>query len=349
MRLYLIRHGQTESNVGRLLDTAHPGAPLNQTGLAQAEALAELLGDEPIEAVYASDLTRAVETATPLANRLGLEVTQLKGLREIPAGTMEMSPDWQPYIDALLRWVDEPEFTIEGGENALGFIARYDAAINQIAEAGHATAALVSHGAALRVWIPTQATNLTVPSPRHLDNTQFVVLDGSPETGWTALSWADERLDDPSIEIRRATAGDLDALVELRASMLVALNPIDAFEEGWREAFAQWASARLADEQFAMFVAADASGQVLAGAQGELIEGQPGPTVNRRRVLITNVSTLPPARGRGLATRCMDAVLDWARTRGATSAILNAAPMGVGIYARAGFEAAENPELRRPL
>lgn len=193
MRLYLIRHGETDSNIGRLLDTAHPGAPLNQTGWAQAEALAQLLADEPIEAVYASDLTRAVETATPLAQQLELPIVQLPELREIPAGVLEMA-DWAPYIDALNRWLDEPEFRIEGGESATEFTARYDAAIAQIAEAGHEVAALVSHGAALRVWIPFRAENLSVPSTRHLDNTDYVVLEGSPEAGWVALTWAGEPL-----------------------------------------------------------------------------------------------------------------------------------------------------------
>lgn len=346
MRLYLIRHGETDSNVQYLLDTAHPGAPLNATGLAQADALAERLGDLPIEAVYASDLTRAVQTATPLAERLGVPVVQLPGLREIPAGALEMHTDWQPYIDALFRWVDEPEFRLEGGENAAEFTARYDAAIAQIAAAGHGVAALISHGAAMRVWIPHSVQNLTTPNERRLANTDIVVLEGSPDDGWVAVSWADEVLPDPAVEIRRATNDDLDALVDLRESMLVAFDPAEGLEDGWREAFKLWAAARLDDDRFAMIVASDASGQVVAGAQGELIEGQPGPEVNRWRVLITNVSTLPSARGRGLASRCMDAVLDWAQDMGATSAVLNAAPMGAQIYQRAGFETSSFPEMR---
>lgn len=347
--MYLIRHGQTDSNIGRLLDTAHPGAPLNELGLAQADALAERLADAAIEAVYASDLTRAVQTATPLAELLGLPVIQLPGLREIPAGTLEMSPDWQIYVESLFRWVDEPEHRLEGGEDAAEFTARYEAAIAEIAAAGHEVAALVSHGAAMRVWIPHAAANLDTPNERVLGNTDLVVLEGSPETGWVALSWGSEVFPNPEIEIRRARPEDLDALVDLREAMLLAFDPPEGLAEGWREAFASWASARLDDEQFAMIVACDASGEVLAGAQGELIEGQPGPEVNRRRVLITNVSTFQHARGRGLATRCMDAVLDWARDAGATSAVLNAAPMGLHIYQRAGFNPTPFPEYRRTL
>jgi len=56
VRLILIRHGQTQSNVDHLLDTGHPGAPLTEEGLEQAATLVDRLASEPIEAVYSSDL-----------------------------------------------------------------------------------------------------------------------------------------------------------------------------------------------------------------------------------------------------------------------------------------------------
>lgn len=192
--MYLIRHGQTRSNVKHLLDTAHPGAPLDETGLVQAQELAVRLADEPIEAVYSSDLTRAVQTATPLASDLGLAVGQLTGLREIPAGVEEMSPDWTTYVEMLVRWRQEPTHRLSGGEDAHAFLARFDAAIAQISRA-HDVAAAVSHGAAMRVWIPTRAQNMEWPNRRGLANTEVVVLEGSMRRGWTVLSWADELLE----------------------------------------------------------------------------------------------------------------------------------------------------------
>lgn len=193
MRLYLIRHGQTQSNVNHLLDTAHPGAPLDETGLSQAEALAKRLSHEPIEAVYASDLTRAVQTAAPLAQARGVALRSLPGLREIPAGVEELNDDWSAYIDMIGRWLHEPSYALAGAENASTFLARYDAAIARIAES-HQVAAAISHGAALRVWIGYRALNFQAPSPRILANTDVVALDGSVEQGWRVLSWADELL-----------------------------------------------------------------------------------------------------------------------------------------------------------
>ncbi len=63
MRLLLVRHGETPSNVHHLLDTAVPGPALTELGEAQAAALPEALAGEVIEAVYASPLLRARLTA----------------------------------------------------------------------------------------------------------------------------------------------------------------------------------------------------------------------------------------------------------------------------------------------
>lgn len=65
MRLYLVRHGRTPSNVARLLDTAVPGADLDAVGLAQADTLVERLAGHRVDAVYASDLVRTHRPSRP--------------------------------------------------------------------------------------------------------------------------------------------------------------------------------------------------------------------------------------------------------------------------------------------
>ena len=133
MRLFLVRHGQTHANVARQLDTAVPGLDLTDEGREQARALADRLGGEDLGAIYTSDLVRTQQTAAPLAEMLGLEMVVLPGLREIQAGDWEMSTDWQPYIDAVVRWRDDPEHAIPGGDSGAGFMQRYDEAIARIA------------------------------------------------------------------------------------------------------------------------------------------------------------------------------------------------------------------------
>lgn len=191
MRLILIRHGQTDSNVQHLLDTQAPGAPLNELGLQQARDLVERIADEPIEALYTSHLTRAKQTAEPLASKLALTPTVLEGLAEISAGDDEMSPDWERYVDVLGSWApDNLDVGMPGGETAREFLSRYDGAVRQIEAAGHTVAALVSHGAAIRVFGLTVEPSLDVEVAQPLHNTEWIVLEGSSEEGWKVVRWA---------------------------------------------------------------------------------------------------------------------------------------------------------------
>ena len=191
MRLLLIRHGQTQSNVNRELDTAFPGAPLNEAGLAQAEALVEALAHERIDALYCSTLTRAQQTAAPLAASRALEAVIVDGIQEIAAGVEEMSTNWQPYVDMLNSWSPTNlDVGLEGGETARQFVTRFTNAVAAMEQAGDEHVALVSHGAALRVWAITQDPAVGDLAP-HLDNTQWITLTGSMTAGWRIERWGD--------------------------------------------------------------------------------------------------------------------------------------------------------------
>ncbi len=203
MRLYLVRHGRTPSNVARLLDTAIPGADLDAVGQDQARTLIERLEGHRVDAVYASDLVRTQQTVAPLAESRGLDVRVIGGLREIQAGEDEMSPVWERYVGSLRSWGEgDRAAKIPGGEDADEFFARYDHAIAEIAAAGHDAALLVSHGAALRMWIGGRVSGIDIAEVvgRRLGNTTIVTLDGSPEEGWTFVDWdeIDEPLEWPS-------------------------------------------------------------------------------------------------------------------------------------------------------
>ncbi|GGJ32971.1 histidine phosphatase family protein [Streptomyces brasiliensis] len=197
MRLLLIRHGQTPSNVDFLLDTAVPGPGLTLLGERQAAALPAALADEDIEALYASTLIRTQLTAAPLATARGLDVHVRDGLRELSAGDLEMVPGdserGQLYMRTVFAWASgDTGLRMPGGETGIEALARYDAVIAEAARSGAGSVAMVSHGAAIRMWTSARADNVDVSfaAARPLDNTGVVVLEGSPSDGWKALSWA---------------------------------------------------------------------------------------------------------------------------------------------------------------
>lgn len=202
MRLTLVRHGQTPSNVLGLLDTASPGPGLTDLGRLQAAALPRALDGEPVDAVYASTLVRAQLTAGPLAAARGLPVLTAEGLREIDAGELEMLGDAESvhrYVGTLLAWLEHDlDRRMPGGPSGREVLERFDAAIAEIGDTVGADGAVVavSHGAAIRVWATTRAANLasTLGESNHLGNTGAVVLDGRPGGSWRAVSWREDAI-----------------------------------------------------------------------------------------------------------------------------------------------------------
>jgi broad specificity phosphatase PhoE len=84
----LIRHGQSEGNAeGRF--GGHTDTPLSARGRRQADATAKALASEKFDAIYSSDLPRAIETATPLAKLAGVVLETTDALRERSVGVME--------------------------------------------------------------------------------------------------------------------------------------------------------------------------------------------------------------------------------------------------------------------
>ncbi len=86
LRILIARHGETEWNLSRRFQ-GHLDSPLTERGNEQAQRLASRLAREPVAAIFSSDLGRAMQTATPIADALGLEVRTSPLLREIDCGT----------------------------------------------------------------------------------------------------------------------------------------------------------------------------------------------------------------------------------------------------------------------
>jgi broad specificity phosphatase PhoE len=202
MRLLLLRHGQTHGNTAGALDTAEPGLHLTELGRHQAEAAARALAERGVEQIFVSTLVRTHQTAAPLARLLGIEPRVLPGLREISAGAFEMADDQDSitgYIGTVADWIEGRHDTrMPGGESGHEFLARYDASVTEVqralGEAGHDSALIVSHGAALRTWVAARVAGVEshAKATDPLHNTACIALVGDPGAGWTIEEWHSE-------------------------------------------------------------------------------------------------------------------------------------------------------------
>ena len=204
-RIIAIRHGETAWNLDTRIQ-GHHDIPLSAVGHRQAERLAAALSDEPLAAIYASDLTRARQTAHYLGQAHGVAVTPEPALRERGFGDFEGKTFSE--IEALLpeqslRWRRrDPEFAPAGGESLLALRSRVVAAAERLA-AQHPgeLIAMIGHGGVMDV-LYRAATRLDIQAPRTwaLGNAAINRLLWTPE-GFALVGWADtQHLDDASLD-----------------------------------------------------------------------------------------------------------------------------------------------------
>jgi broad specificity phosphatase PhoE len=148
--LMLVRHGETDWNAdGRL--QGQTDRPLSEFGRRQARRLAEELADDELEAIYASDLSRARETAEIVGERLGLPVVLDADLREKDWGTWEG-------LTSVER--DRVEFV---GETTEAHQQRVLRALRRIAERHpDGRVLVVTHGGSMR-RVQTAALGMALP------------------------------------------------------------------------------------------------------------------------------------------------------------------------------------------
>lgn len=168
-RILAIRHGQTAWNADARIQ-GHRDIDLDATGLAQAEALAQALAGESIDALYSSDLRRAWQTAMPLARRAGLALRLDAGLRERGFGDFEglsfadVSERWPAQAERWRR--RDPSFGAPGGEVLSDFHDRAVEAVIRLARAHPGQQiAVVTHGGVLDL-LYRAATRLPLEAPR---------------------------------------------------------------------------------------------------------------------------------------------------------------------------------------
>lgn len=156
-KIYLVRHGETESNHSSRIQ-GQADIKLNETGLAQARQVGEFFKTIPVRAVYSSPLSRALVTAQAIAGGKNLPVQTLDGLKEIALGewvgfnreeiNARWPHGWETYFENPLQAM------VPGGETILEVKERALKALQVILqEAPEGDLVIVAHAGSIRALI----------------------------------------------------------------------------------------------------------------------------------------------------------------------------------------------------
>lgn len=150
MRVLFVRHGDTEMNLEKKF-RGWTDVPLAKQGIAQGQATHKKYG-KSLDSIYASDLTRAVQTGQILAKgRIPSMILDTR-LRPWDVGQFTGQPKDEATRQALMKYVNSPDTPIPGGESLNDFTNRYAAGLKDILEREHpdANVAVVSHASNIR-------------------------------------------------------------------------------------------------------------------------------------------------------------------------------------------------------
>jgi broad specificity phosphatase PhoE len=198
-RLVLVRHGQSQANVERRLDTRPPGAALTDLGREQARAFARELSHHPVIIAH-SEALRASQTAAEIADELGLNTHELLGIHEVQVGALEDRNDDEAikeFETIYQRWHEgDLAVSMPDGESAEQVLDRYVPVLTQLRmrhlddDSSHGDIVVVSHGAAIRLVAAVLAgVDSSFALDHHLGNTEAVVLAPITDGRWSCLQW----------------------------------------------------------------------------------------------------------------------------------------------------------------
>lgn len=158
VRFIIVRHGLTDFNRLKKYQGQHE-SNLEPIGIEQAEATAERVAAEyRLDAIYSSDLSRAVKTAEPFARRFSLPINKDAAFREVDVGewTLQLIADVEKNYPEDIRSYRSAvgEFRFPGGESFEDTAKRAMDGLMKIAEKHDGeTVLVVSHGGTIRAMI----------------------------------------------------------------------------------------------------------------------------------------------------------------------------------------------------
>jgi 2,3-bisphosphoglycerate-dependent phosphoglycerate mutase len=204
MKLYFVRHSESEANVKRIFSNRNLPHPLTENGRKQAQSLARHHRGHNIHLLYNSPIPRAVETAEILSSVLGIPYQTTEALREFDCGVIEgksYDKGAARYEKVMRDWMELTywESSIEGGESFLDMKDRFLPFIDSLVEEYSDTRTnilLIGHGGLYRCMLPLILENVSVQfaMTHPIDYTDTVIAEPR-DGGLVCLSWGPLRFE----------------------------------------------------------------------------------------------------------------------------------------------------------
>jgi len=193
--LFAVRHGETEWNtIGR--QQGHLNSPLSESGIRQAYAVAEGLSSKEIKVIYSSNLGRALQTATIIANRLGLNINLDSRLRERNLGILQgltIDEFREQYPEENMKFrSNDPDYQLPGGESINQRHHRCISCCSELAKRNYGRKILiVAHGGVISSLL-YHALRIPLEEPRRFSLFNAAINSFSiSEDTWKLDTWGD--------------------------------------------------------------------------------------------------------------------------------------------------------------
>ena len=204
MKLYFVRHGESEANTLHVISNRESPFGLTDLGRQQVHTLATNLCDVPVTAIYSSPVRRARETAEILAASFDRTVQVTEALREYDCGILEERSDevsWKLHREISEDWIRNHNYLRkpEGGESFLDIQNRFIPFIERLTIHGlekEDQIVLVGHGGLFHLMLPLLLTNIdnSFVSAHGMGHTEYILAEQRP-AGLVCLQWGPVRFD----------------------------------------------------------------------------------------------------------------------------------------------------------
>ena len=185
MKLYLIRHGQSETNLRKCF-TGWAQVKLTEQGEADAKSVRPMLEKIRFDKIYSSDLIRAMRTAELAIPGCTYEATPL--LREVGMGSLELQPIAEVEADMKANNTSELGYAMYGGESKVQLRQRAKEFLGRVQAQNWGTVAAFSHGGFIGAVLD-EVFGIVLPKMRMVCKNCTVGIFEYENGKWRLHSW----------------------------------------------------------------------------------------------------------------------------------------------------------------